>query len=105
MKAMLKRLWRDDEGAVLASEFVFLVTALGIGTVAGLASVRDAVNHELTEVANAHLSLSQGYYLSGQIGCCAITDGSEAIDTPAKSDDPRCTPGPKVAVCDNLGCN
>ena len=106
MKALCRRFWLDDGGAVMASEFVFLVSVLGIGTVAGLATVRDAVNSELAEVANAFHSLSQGYYLSGNIGCCAISDGSEAVDRPAHTNDPHCTPPvSRIAVCDNLGCN
>jgi len=105
MKKLLGAFWRDDLGAVIASEFVFILTTLGIGTAVGLASVRDAVNNELSELSNSILSVSQGYYLSGQIGCCTITDGSEAIDRPVHVDDPRCTPPPRWSVTDQLACH
>lgn len=83
MKAMFAKLWNDDGGALLASEFLFVATILVIGTIMGLASVRTAVNVELSELANAILALSQGYIIQGQTGCGASTDGSQAIDTPA----------------------
>lgn len=105
MKSVLRRLWNDDDGAVLASEFVFVVTLLGIGVLTGLTAVRDSVNQELTELSNSILSLSQGYYVSGQVGCCAITDGSEAVDRPGFSTDPQCTNAVRIAVVDNMGCN
>jgi hypothetical protein len=102
---MLKSLWHDDRGALIASEFLFVATILVIGVIVGLASVRDAVNTELVELANAILALSQGYSISGQAGCCAETDGSQAIDTPGLIDDPLCTPPAIPSVIDVLPCN
>jgi hypothetical protein len=63
-----------------------VATILIIGLVLGLTSLRAAINAELTELANAILALSQGYTISGQQGCCARTDGSQAIDTPGLGD-------------------
>jgi len=105
MQKLLFRLWRDDAGAIIASEFLFVVTILVIGIIVGLASVRDAVVTELSELANALLALSQGYSISGQEGCCSATDGSEAIDTPALVPDPTCIPPAIPSVIDNLPCN
>ena len=105
MKKMLASLWSDDRGALIASEFLFVATILVIGIIVGLASVRDAVNTELSELANAILALSQGYSISGQEGCCSATDGSQAIDTPALVPDPLCTPPAIPSVIDNLPCN
>jgi Flp pilus assembly pilin Flp len=105
MQKLLTRLWRDDAGAIIASEFLFVVTILVIGIIVGLANVRDAVVTELSELANALLALSQGYSISGQEGCCSATDGSEAIDTPALVPDPTCTPPAIPSVIDNLPCN
>src|SRR5437879_2070548 len=82
MRQLLAKLWKDDCGALIASEFLFVATILVIGIVVGLANVRDAVNTELTEFGNALLALSQGYIISGETSCSASTDGSQAIDTP-----------------------
>lgn len=105
MKQMLLKLWRDDQGALIASEFLFVATILVIGIIVGLAAVRDAVVTELTEYGNALLALSQGYSISGLEGCCSATDGSEAIDTPGLLPDPLCVPPAIPSVIDVLPCN
>jgi hypothetical protein len=102
---MLKKLWSDDAGAIIAAEYLFVATILVIGIVVGLASVRDAVNSELAELANAYLALSQGYILSGQSGCCSATDGSQAIDTPSLVPDPSCTVPAIPSAIDVIPCN
>jgi hypothetical protein len=102
---LLKKLWSDDAGAIIAAEYLFVATILVIGIIVGLASVRDAVNTELAELANAYLALSQGYTISGQAGCCSATDGSQAIDTPARVADPTCTVPASPSPIDNVPCN
>jgi len=105
MKKLLVSVWSDDRGALIASEFLFVATILVIGITVGLASVRDAVNTELAELANAILALSQGYSISGQEGCCSATDGSQAIDTPALVTEPLCTPPFIPSVIDVIPCS
>jgi len=77
---MLK-LWNDDRGALLATEWVFVSTIMVIGVVAGLKSVQQAVVTELEDMANAIGSLSQSYTFSGTSGCAASTGGSRFSDT------------------------
>jgi Flp pilus assembly pilin Flp len=89
---LVQRLWNDDAGALIAIEFLFVATILIIGIIVGLANVRDAVNIELTELGNAILALSQGFTIGGAIGCCASTDGSQAIDIPGLLPAPICVP-------------
>jgi Flp pilus assembly pilin Flp len=92
MRKLLANCWKDDSGALIAMEFLFVATVLVIGIVVGLTAVRNAVNAELTELANAILALSQGYTISGQSGCGASVDGSAAIDTPGNEPCPVSTP-------------
>lgn len=92
MAQLLLRCWKDDCGALLSSEFLFVSTILVIGVVVGLASVRDALNTELTEIGNALLALSQGYSVQGVSTSTTFVDGSEAFDTPGLLDDPISTP-------------
>jgi Flp pilus assembly pilin Flp len=82
MRNMMRKLWSDDQGALIATEYLFVTTIIVIGTVVGLTNVRDAVNAELTELGNAILALSQGYTISGSSGSAASVDGSMATDTP-----------------------
>lgn len=92
MKQAFAKLWNDDQGALLAIEFLFVATILVIGIIVGLNGLRAAVNAELTELGNAILALSQGYSIQGVLGCCASTEGSEAVDAPATLTDPACNP-------------
>lgn len=105
VKNLFSKLWNDDAGALLAMEFLFMATILVIGIVVGLVAVRGAINAELTELGNAILALSQGYIISGQSGCCASTDGSQAIDTPGLLIPPVCTPPGIPSVIDVIPCS
>ena len=85
-------------------EYLFVATILVIGIIVGLVNVRDAVNAELSELANALLALSQGYSFSGTSGCSASTDGSQAIDTPSTLTVTHVAPA-IPSVIDVLPCN
>jgi hypothetical protein len=100
MMTFAAKLWNDDAGAMIASEYLFVVTILIIGTIVGLAAVREAINTELGEVANALLALSQGYTISGVQGAGATIDGSMTIDTPGYIQDPTSTPPAIPSVID-----
>jgi hypothetical protein len=82
-------------------EYLFVATILVIGIVVGLTNVRDAINAELSELANALLALSQGFSISGTSGSSATSDGSQAIDTPGTVVTPTQTPpfAPSVIDC------
>lgn len=105
MTSLMRKLWNDDRGAIVATEFLFIATILVIGIIVGLASVRDAINTELAEFGNSLLALSQGYIISGQTGCCSATDGSQAIDTPGLLPDVICVPPAIPSVTDDFPCN
>jgi Flp pilus assembly pilin Flp len=105
MRNLISKFWNDDCGALIATEFLFVATILVIGIIVGLANVRDAVNTELAELANAILALSQGYTISGQVGCCSATDGSQAIDTPALVPPILCVPPAIPSVIDQIPCD
>jgi hypothetical protein len=76
------KLWSDDRGALISTEYLFVTTILVIGTVVGLTNLRTAVNAELTELGNALLALSQGFTVSGMSGSNASTDGTATVDNP-----------------------
>ncbi|MBQ6108812.1 MAG: hypothetical protein IJK97_11435 [Thermoguttaceae bacterium] len=59
---MLKRLYNDESG-VLTFEWILLITVLVIGIVGALSAVRDAINTELGDVAEAMVALDQSYYI------------------------------------------
>jgi Flp pilus assembly pilin Flp len=81
MSKLMLKFWRDDCGALIATEWVFVATILVLGAITGLVAVRQAVLSELTEFANALMALNQSYSFTGQSNCQASTSGSAAIDS------------------------
>jgi hypothetical protein len=77
---MMLRLWKDDCGALIATEWVFVVTILVLGSITGLVMVRQAVLAELQDVANALMALDQSYSFSSQSNCESSTAGSAFFD-------------------------
>ncbi len=77
---LLAKLWNDDSGALIATEWVFVATILVLGIITGLVAVRQAVISELEEFANAVLALNQSFSFSGQTNCQASTAGSAFSD-------------------------
>jgi hypothetical protein len=82
MRQLMLRLWKDDCGALIATEWVFVATILVLGSITGLVAVRQAVITELTEFADAVLALNQSYSFSGQVNCESSTGGSSFADHP-----------------------
>jgi hypothetical protein len=81
MRHLMRRVWQDDTGALIATEWVFVATILVLGSITGLVAVRQAVISELVEFANAVMSLNQSYSFSGQSNCESSTAGSQYIDS------------------------
>ena len=77
---LMVKLWSDDAGALIASEWVFVATILVLGSITGLVAIRQAVLAELHDVANALCALDQTFRFSGQSNCCAHTAGSHFVD-------------------------
>lgn len=105
MRNLCAKLWSDDDGALIATEFLFVVTILVLGIIVGLTSVRNAVNSELAELANAILALSQGYSISGLTGCCSEVQGSSTIDIPGLVDPILCIDNSIPSFIEELPCD
>jgi hypothetical protein len=71
---LLRRLWHDDGGAILASEWLLLTTILILGLLPGIIVVRQAIIGELADVGNAAASLDQSYSFCGQKAECPCWD-------------------------------
>ncbi|HZY88325.1 MAG TPA: hypothetical protein VFE78_26040 [Gemmataceae bacterium] len=104
MRTLLHKLWADDQGALLAIEFLLFATVLVLGLVVGLTTLRSAIVAEFAELANALLTLSQGFSVGGLSGCCSSVDGGQAIDTPGSVTPPTCTAAGSISVIDVAVC-
>ncbi len=87
MKSILRRLWRDQAGVVVSAEAVLVATTVLLGLIVGLATVRDGVNNELADVAQAIDDLDQSYEIEEIRGHSAAvaeseyeTDGNDFCD-------------------------
>jgi Flp pilus assembly pilin Flp len=76
---MFAKLWNDESG-VIAVEYLFLVTIVGLGLVVGFANLEGALNAEYTELGQAILGLSQAYSIDTQSGCKSSKQGTVVTD-------------------------
>ncbi|MCI0455823.1 MAG: hypothetical protein L0Z62_02425 [Gemmataceae bacterium] len=58
---LLTRLWRDDCGAILTSEYMMLGTIAVLGSASGLVTLRDATNEELRGMGDSMRQVRQAY--------------------------------------------
>jgi hypothetical protein len=104
MRQLFQKLWNDDCGALIATEWVFVATILVLGIITGLVAVRNAVLAELLDFANAVISLNQSFSFTGQVNCQSSTAGSsftDAVDSIMNMSTPASLGSPKVGVaCD-----
>ncbi len=76
----MKKLWKDEGGAVVSAELILIITIVVIGLVVGLKEVQAAVIEELNDVAAAIGSVDQSYSWDGPVGCCSFAAGSAFED-------------------------
>ena len=72
-----ERLWCEDEG-VLTFEWILLSTLLVIGTIGGVAAIRDAIIQEAQGVVGAMVALDQSYYVGGRLAGCYCSSAGHA---------------------------
>ena len=68
MTAIIRNLWNDEAGFIVATELVLVSTILVLSMVVGMTSVSHAVNHELVDIASAYDSVNQSYRYDGLFG-------------------------------------
>ena len=98
---VLRRLWKEQDGAIISSELVLVGTMLVIGMVTGISAVQTAVVTELADTASAIGSINQSYSYGGVRGHHANTPGSlwnDKVDTC----DERCGQNGDASACLHL---
>ena len=68
MAAIIRNLWDDEAGFIVATELVLVSTILVLSMVVGVTSVSHAVNHELVDIASAYDCVNQSYRYDGLFG-------------------------------------
>ena len=103
MFQLVRKLWRDDRGALIATEWVFIATILIIGAITGFVAVRQAIITEVLDFAGHLNGAFQNYSFSGQANCESSGAGSGYND-PGTSISLKSTAA-TVAVDPNHACN
>lgn len=60
-KRLLMQLWKDESGAVVATEYLMLGSIVAAGGVGGMVAMRDAVIEEFKEFGQTTHELRQAY--------------------------------------------
>jgi hypothetical protein len=79
---LLKRLWHDDRGAVLATEWVLITTLFLIGLVPALLIIRHGLMSKFLDISGATLQLDESYGFTG----AAVGDDRDRIAKGHKAD-------------------
>ena len=61
----MRKLFNDEAGLVVSAELVLVLTIGVLAMAVGLAAARDAVTHELNDLAEAFGAVSQNYNVVG----------------------------------------
>jgi Flp pilus assembly pilin Flp len=98
---VLRRLWKEDTGAIVSSELILVATLLVIGIVTGLSSVRTAVVTELGDWADGIGAVNQSFSFGGTTGHHSATSASAFTDAPDACDDvgANCTQTGNTSHC------
>ena len=81
LNSLLVKLWHDDGGAVLSTEYMMLGTIVALGGASGLSALSDATNAEMREFGQAVRSVRQSYHVPTMQTKMAYKAGSAAVDT------------------------
>lgn len=76
---MLKKLWSDEQGTV-ALEYMLVGTIVSLAAIVGLSTLGTAINHELYELGEAVVQVSQSYSYEGFSSCTAFNAGAANTD-------------------------
>jgi Flp pilus assembly pilin Flp len=79
---MFQKLWRDENGALVSSELVLIMTILVIGMITGLESLRDAIIVEMADAGAADGDADQSYTIGSATAHSSATAGSVFRDAP-----------------------
>jgi Flp pilus assembly pilin Flp len=102
MYSCLKQLWDDDEGALLATEWLIMATIPVMGVAAGMTSVRNSVNSELNQFGNSVSALNQSYSYPGLSGAGSNVAGAAVVGTSSLGAPITMGPPPAPTVSGNL---
>jgi hypothetical protein len=86
VRKFLNRFWNDDAGFIVSAELLFLYTIAVLGLLTGMVAIRNAVIHEMVDVADSIGALDQSFTFKGLSGCAGNnTTAGSAFDNSGNS--------------------
>jgi Flp pilus assembly pilin Flp len=82
LTTLLARLWNDESGAVIATEYLMLGSIVALGGASGMVAMRDSVVDEYKELGQGVRNIRQAYTAPGLKSGSAAVSGSAATDAP-----------------------
>jgi hypothetical protein len=70
------RLWNDESGAVIATEYLMLGSIVALGSASGMAAMRDSVIEEYKDMGQGIHDTRQAYTVKGARGASSNRGGS-----------------------------
>ena len=61
-RCLWKRLWQDEVGGLLSTEYILLGSLLTLGLIVGLASIKTSIDTELDDYAEAVKGIGAGEF-------------------------------------------
>lgn len=98
--SLANKLWQDDCGGVLTSEYLTLGSVVVLGGASGLASMTSAMNDEMREYGRAVGQIRQSYSVAGQRTSAASVSGSSYTARPPATDTGRQPQAQSPSMCD-----
>lgn len=84
---LLRRLLDDEQGVVQPALYVFFVTIIAIGVIAGLTAVRDSVVQEFGDLSLVLQNIDQSYTvnctINGNVFSFGYMDDGPVLDPPS----------------------
>ncbi len=83
LASLLRRLWNDECGAVVATEYLMLGSIVAAGSASGMAAMRDSMVDEYKDFGNSVRELRQTYKQPGSQGAISATGGTAVVNPQA----------------------
>ncbi len=61
IRQLMTRLWNDESGSIIATEYLMLGTVVALGSATGMVTVRDSINEEYQEYGNTVREVRQAH--------------------------------------------
>jgi hypothetical protein len=102
MYSCLKQLWNDDQGALIASEWLIMATIPVMGLAGGMVAIRNSMNKELNQYGSSVSALRQSYSYQGLAGGGSNMPGAAVVDPSGLGPGMTMGPEPAPTVSGNL---